>query len=236
MNYLVTAACISFFTGKHLDLNETLKSGGYQGYISHIDANEFANRIDLILGMYHPDVTRVQLNLLDSHDTPRFLTCAGRDLNSLKLALMFIFTYPGAPCIFYGDEIGLYGRHDPECRQPFPWDESKWDHNLRGFVKDLIALRKAHPALRGDGSYQKVYVADSVYVFKRELKSETILIALNASEAARKINLDEINFGDVLSRSKGQGKNRILFGQADLEFEKESIRLNIPPRSGVVLK
>ncbi len=135
MNYLVTAACLSFFTGKHLDLNETLKSGGYQGHVGHIDANEFANRIDSILGMYHPDVTRVQLNLLDSHDTPRFLTCAGRDLNSLKLALMFIFTYPGAPCIFYGDEIGLYGRHDPECRQPFPWDEFKMESRLARFYK-----------------------------------------------------------------------------------------------------
>jgi len=228
MNYMVTAACLSFFTGKHLDLNETLKSGGYQGYVGRIDAIEFANRIDSILGMYDPDVTHVQLNLLDSHDTPRFLTCAGRDLNSLKLALTFIFTYPGAPCIFYGDEIGLYGRHDPECRQPFPWDESKWDHNLRDFVKELIALRKAHPALRRDGSYKRLYAADSVYAFKRESESETILVAMNAAEIAHKVNLTKVDLG--------QGKTQILFGQADLEVEKEIVRLNIPPRSSVVLK
>src|SRR5271157_855715 len=228
MNYMVTAACLSFFTGKHLDLNETLKSGGYQEYVGHINAIEFANRIDSILGMYHPDVTRVQLNLLDSHDTSRFLTCASRDLNSLKLALTFIFTYPGAPCIFYGDEIGLYGRHDPECRQPFPWDESKWDHNLRDFVKELIALRKAHPALRRDGSYKRLYAADSVYAFKRESESETILVAMNAAEIAHKVNLTKVDLG--------QGKTQILFGQADLEVEKEIVRLNIPPRSSVVLK
>ncbi len=218
MNYMVTAACLSFFTGKHLDLNETLKSGGFQGYVGPIDVIEFANRIDSILGMYHPDVTRVQLNLLDSHDTPRFLTSAGLDLNSLKLALTFIFTYPGAPCIFYGDEIGLYGRHDPECRQPFPWDESKWDHSLRDFVKELIALRKAHPALRGVGSYKRIYAADSVYAFKRESESEKILVVLNAAEVAHKVNLTKIDLG--------QGQKRILFGQADLQVEKEIIRLN----------
>ncbi|HEY9151834.1 MAG TPA: glycoside hydrolase family 13 protein [Anaerolineales bacterium] len=228
MNYMVTAACLGFLTGKHLDLNETLKAGGYQGRVSHIDANEFANQIDSILGMYHPDVTRVQLNLLDSHDTPRFLTCAGRDLNSLKLALTFLFAYPGAPCIFYGDEIGLYGRHDPECRQPFPWDESKWDHALRDFVKELIALRKAHPALCGEGSYKRLYSADSVYAFKRESEDETILIALNAAETEQKINLSGV--------SLSQEKNRILFGQAKVEVQGETIQLNLPPRSGVVLK
>ena len=189
MNYMVTAACLGFFAGKHLDLNETLKAGGYQGNVGHIDANEFATRIDSILEMYSPDVTRVQLNLLDSHDTPRFLTCAGRDLNSLQLALTFIFTYPGAPCIFYGDEIGLYGRHDPECRQPFPWDESKWNHDLRDFVKGLIALRKAHPVLRGNGSYKKLSASDSIYVFERASESETLIIALNASECARKVEV-----------------------------------------------
>ncbi len=228
MNYLVTAACLSFFTGKHLDLTETMKTGGYHGQVRRMDAHEFANQIDAILGMYQPDVTRAQLNLLDSHDTPRFLTCAGRDLNSLKLALTFIFTYSGAPCIFYGDEIGLYGRHDPECRQPFPWDESKWDHALHGFVKGLIALRKAHPALRGEGSYKRLYTVDNVYAFKRESESETILVALNASEVARKVN--------VAADELGRGKRRILFGQAEIESDKKSIRVNIPPRSGVVLK
>jgi glycosidase len=228
MNYLITAACLSFFTGKHLDLSETLKSGGYQGHVGHIDANEFANRIDSILGMYVPDVTRVQLNLLDSHDTPRFLTCAGRDLNSLKLALMFIFTYPGTPCLFYGDEIGLYGRHDPECRQPFPWGESKWNHDLRDFIKGLIALRKAHPVLRGDGSFKKLYAADGIYVFQRSLESETLFIALNASEAAHKV--------EVKADTSSLGKKQILFGQADVETDKETIRLNLPARSGVVVK
>ena len=193
-----------------------------------MDANEFGNQIDSILGMYHPDVTRVQLNLLDSHDTPRFLTCAGHDLNSLKLALTFLFTYPGAPCLFYGDEIGLYGRQDPECRQPFPWDESKWNHDLRNFVKELIALRKGHPALRGEGSYKKLYAADGVYVFQRASESETILVALNAAETASNVPLNK--------ETANQRKGKLLFGQAEFKADSENIQLKLPPRAGAILK
>ncbi|HTP01317.1 MAG TPA: glycoside hydrolase family 13 protein, partial [Anaerolineales bacterium] len=58
MNYPVTGACLSFLTGSHLDLRTTLAAGGYQGLVSHIDAQAFADRIDSILGMYSPDVTR----------------------------------------------------------------------------------------------------------------------------------------------------------------------------------
>ena len=95
---------------------------------------------------------------------------------------------------------------------------SKWDHNLRDFVKELIALRKAHPALRGAGSYKKLYTADSVYVFKRETESETIFVALNAAEVAHKVNLNKAD--------SSQGQKRILFGQANFEVEKEIIRLD----------
>ena len=235
MNYLLAAACLSFFTGQHLDLQETLKSGGYQGHVQPVDANDFANRIDSILALYHPDVTRVQLNLLDSHDTPRFLTCAGGDLNGLRLALTFLFTYPGAPCLFYGDEIGLSGRHDPECRRSFPWDTSRWNHELRDFVKGLIKLRKSHRSLRW-GRYERLYSHDGVYSFKRAAKDETLVIALNAAEAARKIDLTVSVSSAGLSPSKGQSKKRILFGHAEIEAADGILRLTIPPRSGVVVK
>jgi cyclomaltodextrinase / maltogenic alpha-amylase / neopullulanase len=227
MNYPVTAACLGFLTGRHLDLQETLKAGGYQGMVQPLNAGEFADRIDSILGLYKPDVNSVQLNLLDSHDTPRFLTCAGGDVASLKLALTFLLTYPGAPCIFYGDEIGLAGRQDPECRQPFRWDEGRWNHDLRDFVKSLIALRKAHPALRL-GKYQRLYANDGVYISKRSDLDEAILVALNAAEELRTVELS--------SPAKGQGRKRILFGKAEVETPDKTLRLTIPARSGVILK
>ncbi len=227
MNYLVTSACLSFFTGRHLDINVAHEAGGFRDSVHPIDVHQFADRIDSILEMYHPDVTRVQLNLLDSHDTPRFLTCAGGDLPSLKLALTFIFTYPGAPCIFYGDEIGLDGRHDPECRKSFPWDESKWNHKLRDFVKELIVLRKSHDVLRW-GKYERLYSSEGVYIFKRSSAEESIIVALNAAEETRSF---EVSAADL-----GRGRKRILFGQADIQKEDNFLRVTVPPRSGIVLK
>lgn len=226
MNYLVTAACLSFFTGSHLDMNETLKSGGYQGYIQPLDARGFSERINSYLASYAPEVTRVQFNLLDSHDTARFLTCASGDLDSLKLALTFIFSYPGAPCIFYGDEIGLAGRQDPECRQPFPWDTSKWNHELASFVRALIALRRSHASLRR-GTYQTLLAQDGVYAFQRTLGTETIVVALNAGEAERPT--------DFHPSVPGAPQPQILSGRAEIQVAAGALRLVIPARAGVVL-
>ncbi len=227
MNYLMTGSCLSFFTGNHLDLDATLAAGGYNGLVNPLDANQFADRIDWILGLYDPEVTRVQLNLLDSHDTPRFLTCAGGDLASLKLALTFMLTFTGAPCIFYGDEIGLSGRHDPECRQPFPWDRSRWNTELLDFVKGLIALRKSHAVLRW-GAYTRLYSADGVHAFKRSSASESVMIVLNASEETRTVIPD--------TGQSGNSEKIILFGRADFPAGARAAQISIPPRSGAIIR
>jgi cyclomaltodextrinase len=189
MNYQVTACLLSFLPGRHLDSREALRAGGYQGQIRPGDAQAFADRIDACRGLYSPEVTRVQLNLLDSHDTPRFLTCASGDVDSLRLALAFLFTYPGAPCLFYGDEIGMQGRHDPDCRRSFPWDEREWNQQLRDSVKALIALRSTQAALRW-GNFLRLYSANGVYAFGRSLDGRTYVTALNAGEADQIVKLD----------------------------------------------
>jgi glycosidase len=177
--------------------------------------------------MYAPEVTRVQLNLLDSHDTPRFITCARGDVDSLKLALAFIFSYPGAPCIFYGDEIGLGGRHDPECRQPFPWDERRWNLDLRSYVKALIELRKQHAALRA-GQYARIYSADGVYAFKRSLESESILVVINAGDRSTTITP---NGGEV-----GSGSKQVLFGKAEFPAGPSAAQITVPARQAVMIR
>jgi len=227
MNYLVTSACLGFFPGKHLDLGVVHESGSFKRMVRPIDANEFADQIDSILGLYAPEVNRVQLNLLDSHDTPRFLSCASGDLASLKLALLFIFTYPGAPCIYYGDEIGVDGRHDPECRKSFPWDKTKWNEDLRAFTKSLISLRKAHPALRST-DFQRLYSAGGVYAYARKLNKVTMLVALNAAEEERTVDLD--------LPAAGRRRPRTLFGEGKAEMEGEILRVKLPARSGIVLQ
>ncbi|MCV5941072.1 alpha-amylase family glycosyl hydrolase, partial [Escherichia coli] len=62
-----------------------------------------------------------QLNQLDSHDTARFLTLVNGDEKKMKIALALLMTYVGAPCIYYGSEVGLEGSFDPDNRRCFPW-------------------------------------------------------------------------------------------------------------------
>ncbi len=228
MNYPITTACLGFFGGEHLDLKETQRVGSYRD-VRALSAGEFADRVDWVLGLYDPAVTQAQLNLLDSHDTPRFLTSTGGDRSALRLALLFLFTYPGAPCLFYGDEIGLAGRHDPDCRKSFPWDEARWDHDLRAFVKRCIALRKAHPALRR-GAYHRLYASDSVYVFGRSLGDQRLVIALNAALATRAIDVP------VGALGLSDGSLSDVWSAARYAVVEGVLRdLQLSPRSGVVL-
>jgi len=226
MNYMLSMACLGFFPADHLDLNEALKAGGYQGYLEPLDAGAFASKIDANLALYSPEVNRVQLNLLDSHDTPRFLTCSRGDTDSLKLAWTFVFSFPGTPCIFYGDEIGLVGHQDPDCRRPFPWEPSKWSVDLRAFLKELISVRKTHPALRR-GDYLSLYSDKGMLAFRRSLDGESLLVGLNAAQSAQTVVMD-------ISASR-RSETRLVFGQGQLQVNGDQIRLTLPPRTGAVI-
>jgi cyclomaltodextrinase / maltogenic alpha-amylase / neopullulanase len=173
-----------------------------------------------------------QLNLLDSHDTPRFITSVREDWSALKLAYFFLFTYPGAPCIYYGDEIGLTGGHDPYCRGSFPWDESRWNHDLLAHVKKLIALRKAYPALRR-GSYQRLYADREVMAFGRWLDQDRLVIALNTSTATKTVDIPVQPIG--AERAEGALSDAFQVDQRWTIVQGVLHQVKIPPRSGLVL-
>lgn len=225
MNYEVTKPCLAFFSGRHLDLRVLHQQPNYHGIQHSIDAHEFANRIDHNLNLYKRDITYAQLNLLDSHDTPRFLSCVSGDKNALKLALLFLLTYPGAPCIYYGDEIGIDGKHDPDCRKAFPWEESKWDKDLLNYAKKAIALRKQNSVLRR-GEFRRLWSADGIYAFGRSLEGNTFVIALNASETTQPA---EVTY-------EGQKIPDVVLGEAsDISVRDGRLKFKIPPRSGAVM-
>jgi neopullulanase len=177
MNYLFTRLCIGFFIGEAA-IPELLAGVGYWP-VPPLSAEQFAEAIDQLLALYPAAITQVQFNLLNSHDTARFLTIARGKASALRLATLFQMTYPGTPCIYYGDEIGLPGAKDPDCRRAMPWDEQRWNHDLRAFFQRCIALRKAHPALR-HGDFTRLYAGDMTYVFGRRLGDEVLVVALNA--------------------------------------------------------
>jgi len=122
-----------------------------------------------------------QFNLLGSHDTPRIRTIVGNDLARVRVAMTLLFCYPGVPCIYYGDEIGLTGSGDPDCRRPMPWDESAWDHDLRTFVQQLVRLRRSAPALRW-GGFQQLYAYGETIAFQREAPEQRLIIVARRSD------------------------------------------------------
>ena len=226
MNYIATNACAAFFPGKHLSLRVAHQQSNFRNIHHPIDAHEFANRVDYMMNLYKPEITRSQLNLLDSHDMPRFLSFAKGDKDSLKLAWLFIMTISGAPCIYYGDEIGLDGEHDPECRKSFPWDEHKWDKNLLAYAKEVIALRKKNPALRR-GDMKRLWSANEVYAFSRSHEGKTFVVALNASEEPQQVHV---------TYEARKTPKPVFGGASEISVSSGQLTFRIPARSGVVLK
>jgi neopullulanase len=227
MNYMLTRACLGFFVGDNLDRAEAARCG-YK-WIDALTAQQFATEARRVYDLYPRAVSEVQLNLLGSHDTPRIKTLARGDDSAYRLALLFQMTYPGAPCIYYGDEIGLEGGHEPASRGGFPWDERAWDTDLRADVQRYIALRKAHPALRR-GDLRWLHAADGVIAYSRSLGDETLIVALNRNTHPQTVNLDVSGLLDEASilRDVWQGETGTVTGAGIRE-------LHVAARSGVVL-
>ncbi len=122
MNYPLAFAILGFVAQDHLDQAVVQHQNEYGRGTVVRDGAAFGAEVERLMRLYERAVTEVQLNLLDSHDSPRFRTLTGRDEASWRLATLLLATLPGAPCIYYGDEVGVEGDHDPDCRRSFPRD------------------------------------------------------------------------------------------------------------------
>ncbi|MEE9507876.1 MAG: hypothetical protein V3V44_01180, partial [Anaerolineales bacterium] len=100
------------------------------------------------------------------------------------------FCLPGAPHIYYGDEIGLEGGKDPDCRAAFPWDESMWDMDHLKFIRQLIDIRKRLPQLRR-GDFKRIMENDQkgLITFSRSLGDQTAVVIINSKDTKTKISL-----------------------------------------------
>jgi len=230
MNYLLTYACWAFFAGESLNLPVLGEWKRFSEF--ETDASFFARNVERLLELYPAPAVAAQLNLLGSHDTPRMLTVASGNQGALRLATIFQMTYPGAPCIYYGDEIGMEGGRDPDCRRAFPWDETRWDRDLRGLFQRLVALRKQHPVLRR-GDFHTLAANQGTYAYLRQGMGERFVIALNRSENTLHLDLpvnglvpDGTVLRDQLSTT-APAAARVSNGRLS--------GLSIPPYRGVVL-
>jgi glycosidase len=200
----------------------------------------FKRRLDRLRRVYHPSVTPVLQNLLDSHDVGRFASMMENPdvkklkwddyfhvsrmhtnpdfiptkpgpaaVSGLRLATIFQMTYPGAPMIYYGNEVGMWGANDPDNRQPMLWDdiayepethtvagvvapqERKPDHALLAFFRQAIALRHRYRALRR-GSFAWMQTRRArVLAFERRDGDECVRIWLNTGERPARVMLTQ---------------------------------------------
>ena len=145
---------------------------------------------------------------------------------TVELCTLLLLTFPGAPSIYYGDEVGLPGGFDPDSRRGFP-DEDLWDKNLLHYHQELIKLRHQYPALRR-GKYQVLFAKEDIYIFTRTLDEQKIVIAINNGTQSQTITIPiDHKIGNT------------IFGDGTFSHEQENdqnyLTVALYARSGLIL-
>jgi glycosidase len=184
MNYLFRDAMVDYFARE--SIHET----------------ELDHRIQHMLIKYPDHVNSGMYNCLGSHDTARFLTEAGGDVEKMMQAVAFQMTFIGSPAIYYGDEVGMAGENDPGCRGGMLWDIKKQNQLLLDWHKKLTALRRQSRAMQ-KGSY-RTSVCDSgkgLFGFVRSFKNESVYVFFNRGSAPQTVSMPR---GDAIDLITGK--------------------------------
>ncbi|OKH19909.1 glycoside hydrolase family 13 protein [[Limnothrix rosea] IAM M-220] len=238
MNYLFTREAIAFAGGENI-VPELMEKPFHRQY-EPINAAEYDRRIQHLLGLYDWEIQLTQMNLLSSHDVARLFTVLGGEtekqgaiataIAGVKLCAVLLMTFPGAPSIYYGDEVGLGGGIDPDCRRVFP-RENDWQPDITECYRELIQLRRRFPALQR-GTYKFLLAEGKVYGFSRQLQTEnftqTILVFVNAGleNYHGKVSLDSLGKFEAIATLYGNGS----------ELTKNQLALKLPARDSMILE
>lgn len=167
------------------------------------------------------------------------------DIKIQKLMIIFQFCYIGAPMIYYGDEAGMWGANDPDCRKPMMWQDIDFEpesHNYKGketkkgyklefsqdmfnFYKQIIKIRKENSVLI-NGKINKIYASENnrVFIFERVNSSQSIICVLNRETSSVETELNiPLPYTNLLNNKKLTPKNG-------------KILLKIPALTGMILK
>lgn len=198
-----------------------------------LDLQQFVEKIESLFALYPLENMYAMYVPLGSHDTERLLTKVEDNLDKARLAFLFQFAFPGAPAIYYGDEIGLKGGKDPACRAAFPWNASQWNIGLLEWVKKLAALRKQTPALRR-GNIRRLCreIKHDICAFARLHEEGNVVVAMNASPESQKLTVavQEVGWQDGWLP-----ENLLGVGQVE-PVKNGQIAITLPPWSGSWLK
>ena len=166
------------------------------------DVRQFDAALARLRLAYPPQANQAMFNVLGSHDTKRILTISEGNIKAAKLAVLLQMTYPGAPCIYYGDEVGMEGGKDPECRKGFPWDPACQNKEISAWYHRLIDLRNSHACLR-TGGFRTIAAdpANGIYAYLRthggadgagineKPNCTDALVVMNSSPKAREVHI-----------------------------------------------
>ncbi|SEI75414.1 alpha-glucosidase [Deinococcus reticulitermitis] len=202
------------YHGFGLPVMQWLSGATYFGEPSRLAGPELA---EILWDASHALAPQVQLsmfNLLESHDIGRALYRLGNSRTKYRAALTLLMGYPGVPCLYYGSEIGLsqaQAGNMPWCREPMPWDEAQWDHDLLAGVKALIQVRRAHPVLQR-GSLRFLHAEADAVALLREYTDESGHTTRAAALASRReeahpvtLTLPAGEWRDALSSERFRG-------------------------------
>ena len=191
-------------------------------------AGAFGRALETLRERVPERVEKSMLTLLGSHDTARLLTECGGDVTSAKLLYTLLLTYPGAPLIYYGDENGMPGGNDPDCRRPMEWDEARWNRGLRDHVTRLLQLRAAHGELRR-GDFRVLFAEDRLFAFSRSTPGHRSMVVLNNTYVSREIRLP-VPFPDGTPLTDGLGGDTLTVRGGALHFDP------LPARTSLVFR
>jgi neopullulanase len=229
MNYPLGMAILGFVGGAAIDRAVIERQSNYSRELHALDGPGFAAALDRLARVYPPDLAAVQLNLIGSHDTPRAVTVMGGDAARLRLASILQLALPGAPSIYYGDELAMPGTADPGCRGAYPPAGAELSAEAaatRACVRAMVHARHRHAALRL-GTTAVVAAGDRWLVLSRQAGPARALVAVNAGDAPVSVTLHP---------DAAAGLSRVeLTGVAGGSVSPDGLSLALDPWGAVVL-
>ena len=228
-----------------------------QNFMINGNAKNFNEALEVIRENYPKEAWDVMLNLVDSHDTVRNLTkidnptweeentkiapeASDKALKLQALTAIFQMGYPGAPTIYYGDEVGVTGTKDPDSRRTFPWErvkETNGSYAATGRFTDLFSvyqkagnLRNEYEDLFAAGDMKSAYADENVIAYARKSTEKGGIVAINRGDEAKTIDADVSGFlpDGITLKDK-------LYGNVKSTVNGGKVRLTIPAQSGLMM-
>lgn len=241
-----------FLWGEELDsiMNYPFRFMVLEFLLGRYDASEINKAIMSLCENYPRACFYALMNLIGSHDVPRILTLLGEGipeeklpekkrgfqrlshkkrslgLARLKLASLLQMTFPGVPCVYYGDEAGLEGYSDPYNRGTYPW--GKEDEEILNWYRKIIAIRNKYDVFR-KGAWKTLYAAGDIFGYLRYFENEKAAVFLNRNTTKEykirvRLNGDEQeNWLDIFQKN------------AKLYIEEGLVEIKLQPLEGKIL-